>query len=53
MRAYADNPCAATDGQACTGSVSNLQQDGVCKAGKCNIEIPANELDIVASADCE
>lgn len=48
----AENPCAATDGQACTGSVSNLQQDGVCKAGKCNIEIPPNELDIVASDDC-
>lgn len=48
----ADKLCAATDGQACTGSVSNLQQDGVCKAGKCNIEIPPNELDIVASDDC-
>ncbi|KAG6355998.1 hypothetical protein INS49_015383 [Diaporthe citri] len=43
---------AATDGQACTGSVSNLQHDGVCKAGKCNIEITGNELDIVASDDC-
>ncbi|KAI7773569.1 hypothetical protein LA080_010376 [Diaporthe eres] len=43
---------AATDGQACTGSVSNLQRDGVCEAGKCNIEVPPNELDIVASDDC-
>ncbi|KAF4822642.1 hypothetical protein CGCSCA5_v002564 [Colletotrichum siamense] len=41
-------------GQPCTGSVANLQQKGTCNAnGKCAIEIPPNELDIVASADCE
>ncbi|TEA16708.1 hypothetical protein C8034_v011857 [Colletotrichum sidae] len=42
------------EGQPCTGSVANLQQKGTCNAnGKCAIEIPPNEIDIVASADCE
>ncbi|KAI3399233.1 hypothetical protein diail_7394, partial [Diaporthe ilicicola] len=49
---HANILCAATDGKACTGFVSDFRQDGVCKGGSCNINIPPNELDIVASADC-
>lgn len=44
---------ASTDGQTCEGGTGNIIDTGVCKNGKCNIEIPPNELSIVASADCE
>lgn len=44
---------ASTDGQTCEGGTGNILDTGVCKNGKCNIEIPPNELSIVASADCE
>lgn len=44
---------ASTDGQTCEGGTGNILDTGVCKNGKCNIEIPPNEVSIVASADCE
>lgn len=44
---------ASTDGQTCEGGTGNIIDTGVCKNGRCNIEIPPNELSIVASADCE
>lgn len=43
----------STDGQTCEGNTNNILNTGVCKNGKCNIEIPPNELSRVASADCE
>ncbi|KAG6357765.1 hypothetical protein INS49_013644 [Diaporthe citri] len=44
---------ASTDGQTCEGGTGNILDTGVCKNGKCNIEIPPNEVSIVARADCE
>ncbi|KAH8760399.1 hypothetical protein F5883DRAFT_140072 [Diaporthe sp. PMI_573] len=44
---------ASTDGQTCEGGTGNILDTGVCKNGRCNIEIPPNEVSIVASADCE
>lgn len=34
----------ATDGQACTGIVGNLEQEGTCDDGRCSIFTPPNEV---------
>ncbi|CZR52747.1 uncharacterized protein PAC_02624 [Phialocephala subalpina] len=49
-----NQPVSAKAGQPCTGTVDGLQKTGTCTAnGRCGINIPPNEFDQVASADCQ
>ncbi|KAF2709928.1 hypothetical protein K504DRAFT_501229 [Pleomassaria siparia CBS 279.74] len=49
-----DARAAATDGNACSGSVGGLgtKFQGFCRDGRCGISTPPNEFDLVRSPDC-